>query len=179
MVTGRVQYRALVAKVDSFAQDVTESQSQWLTCDAGCSGCCQNRRSAFAVENAEIRAYLNLQPKGLRAQLSERLTTQAVRNGERCIFLNESDRCDVYPVRPIICRTHGPAVKLPDGELAWCALNFEDMTNDEVVASVPSHSILDIDLINQMLAIINQQFLTAAGGEPYSPLESILDGSDA
>ena len=70
-------------------------------------------------------------------------------------------------------------MKLPDGELAWCELNFEDMTNDEVVASVPSNSILDIDLINQMLAMINQEFLTTSGGEPYSPLESILDRSDA
>jgi Fe-S-cluster containining protein len=177
-VTGRAEYAALVAKVDAFAHQVVEGQSQWLACNAGCSGCCRVRRSAFAVENAAIREYLDLQPHGLRSSISARLSTPAVRDGEQCIFLNGAGECDVYPVRPIICRTHGPAVRMPDAQLAWCELNFEDMTNDEILASVPRESILDIELINRMLVLINQRYLATYGGEAYSPLESILNKDD-
>ena len=73
---------------------------------------------------------------------------------------DEDEKCSIYEARPLICRTHGPAVRLPSSDIVWCDLNFTDMDNDTVLATIPSDSILDIELLNRTLSLINQMYLS-------------------
>jgi len=79
----------------------------------------------------------------------------------------------VYPVRPMICRTHGPAVRV-DEALAWCALNFAGLSVPEVEAAVPASSVLSVELVNRMLVVVNTQFVEAAGGPHRVALREAL-----
>ena len=175
---GTAEYDALVAKLDAFSQRVEHAQREWLTCRRGCDQCCRQSRSAFAVELEQIRKYVAEQSTEFRTDLKRRLNSQDVQAGERCIFLNEEGSCDVYPVRPIICRTHGPAVQMAEQGLVWCELNFAELNPQDVADLVPDGSVLDVNLVNQMLALINQQYVHEHGGQPYAPLTTLVSESD-
>ncbi len=161
---GRAEYQALIDKVDAFAARVDAAQGRWLRCGAGCDGCCRLRRSAWAVEIDRLRAYIADLPAERRAELAARRADPAVQAGERCVMLDADGRCAVYAARPLICRTHGPAVRLPGGELTWCGLNFEGLTPDAVAEAVPADGVLDLELVNRMLALINARFVAARPG---------------
>lgn len=161
---GRAEYQALIAKVDAFAARVEAAQGRWLRCGAGCDGCCRLRRSAWAVEIDHLRTHIESLPPARRAELAARRTAPEVVAGERCVMLDPDGRCAVYAARPLICRTHGPAVRLPDGGLTWCGLNFEGLTPEAVADAVPADGVLDLDLLNRMLALINGRFLDARPG---------------
>lgn len=80
-------------------------------CDAAC---CKGEGYVF-VDNDDIRrisAYLGIDPEEF-----ERLYVRCVLYGkrksiislktggiERCVFLNDEDKCEIYPVRPTSCR---------------------------------------------------------------------------
>jgi Fe-S-cluster containining protein len=132
-------------------------------------------RNAFAVEIAQIRRYLQLLPQGKRNQIASRIENEDILGGERCIFLDDSGQCDVYPVRPVICRTHGPAVRMPEQNLAWCELNFSGLTEEQVSQLVPAQAILDVELINRILALINHKYVEAYGGPARLPLTALFN----
>lgn len=175
---GRAEYRALIAKVDAFDARVEAGQGRWLRCGAGCDGCCRLRRSAWAVEIDHIQRYVAGLPPARRAELAARRDAAAVREGERCVMLDADGRCAIYPARPVICRTHGPAVRLPAGDLSWCGLNFEGLDPAAVAAAVPADAVLDLDLLDRMLAMINTRFVAgrADRGEPV-PARADLDAT--
>ena len=177
---GRAEYQALIDKVDAFTARVEAAQGRWLRCGAGCDGCCRLRRSAWAVEIDHLRRHVAELPAARRAELAERRNDPEVRAGARCVMLDGDGRCAVYAARPLICRTHGPAVRLPEGQLSWCDLNFADLTPEAVTEAVPADGILDLELLNRMLALINARFLAgcAARGESVAEragLEAALD----
>lgn len=172
---GRVEYQALLAKVDAFSARVEAQQAEGLNCRPGCDGCCRLERSAWAVELDNIRRWLTLQPPHRRASLASRRDQPEVRGGERCVFLDDDGQCAIYPVRPIICRTHGPVARMPDGGLAWCELNFPGLPPEVVAERVPAGAVLDIDLLNRMLALVNARFVAHAGGPDRAPLAEALD----
>lgn len=177
---GRAEYQALIAKVDAFGARVTADQGSWLRCGAGCDGCCRLRRSAWAVELDHLRRFVEQLPPERRAALAARRDAPEVRAGERCVMLDADGRCAVYPARPLICRTHGPAVRLPGGELSWCGLNFAGLEPEAVAEAVPADAVLDLELLNRMLALVNARFVAgrAAGGEVVAErdgLEAALD----
>lgn len=173
---GRVEYAALREKVDGFAARAEAAQAEWLRCRAGCDGCCRLRRTAWAVEIDALRLYLTTLPAERRAALAARRADPPVAAGERCVYLDADGRCAVYPARPLICRTHGPALRLPDGSLAWCGLNFDGMTVAEVVAALPSDAVLDVDLLNRLLVMVNDRFLAGRGAiAARAPLDAALD----
>lgn len=171
---GRVEYQALLAKVDAFSARAEAAQADGLNCRPGCDGCCRLKRSAWAVELDHIRSWVDRQPPGRRAELAARRSEPAVQAGTRCVFLDADGRCAIYPVRPVICRTHGPVARMPDGALGWCALNFTDLEPEAVGAAVPASAILDIDLLNRMLALVNARFVAHAGGPERAPLAEAL-----
>lgn len=162
--------KAVRARVDAFVAQAEQAQAAHLKCAAGCAQCCKLERSAFAVEVDAIRLWLVDRPE-VRAAASAR-----PRQHDRCVFLDAHDRCDIYPVRPMICRTHGPAVRLDDA-LAWCALNFDGMDAAQVAAAIPPASVLSVELVNQMLVVVNAQFVEATGGAPRAPLRDALKGA--
>jgi len=62
--------------------------------------------------------------------------------------------------------------------LVWCELNFAELNPQDVADLVPDGSVLDVNLVNQMLALINQQYVHEHGGQPYAPLTTLVSESD-
>lgn len=107
-----------------------EDQSQWA-CHKGCSACCYQMVHITTYEAAKIIRYLNgLERKKRKPilkrvlksidkywkwvhrmggkdnqQLADDIWVRAQWKGKVCPFLNSRDRCSIYPVRPISCRS--------------------------------------------------------------------------
>lgn len=149
-------------------------QRPWLACRTGCDGCCRLRRTAWAVEVEHLRRHVATLPPVDQARLAARRADPAVQAGTRCVFLDEAGACAVYAARPIICRTHGPAVRTPAG-LSWCHLNFTGLTATEVASQVPAAGVLDLERLNALLAVVNARHLARVGGPERLPLDAALD----
>ena len=168
-------YLTFVSKVDAFAERVHAGQSAFLKCGYGCDGCCRVRRTASTVEVDHIRTHLETLPEARRQELAQRRQRLDESGASRCVFLDDDGGCAVYAARPLICRTHGPAVLLPDNELAWCELNFTDVEPADVVEHIDPSTILDVSLLNRTLALINAQHIAGTDRASRSPLASALD----
>jgi len=44
----------------------------------------------------------------------------------------ETGACELYPARPIACRTYGPAVSLDGRDLPHCRLNYQGATPEQI-----------------------------------------------
>ncbi len=166
----RVYLQALYQKVDAFAPRVEAAQGGHLACRRGCDGCCRLRRTAVGVEIDALRKHLDANP-GLRARLTPRRTHPEVSAGRRCLFLDDDGSCAVYEARPLICRTHGPAVRGPQG-VVWCELNFEGRDRAWVEAQVAADSVIDLGQLNTILALVDARFSGPGGAR--EPLEAAL-----
>ncbi len=139
--SGLKLYEKFLIQVDAFEQKVLTRYGEHIACRKGCSRCCI-LQSVFPVEAYIISEYLK------SAERSE-LSNSA--GGESCPFLDD-DVCTVYPVRPVICRTHGYPI-LTEGGVDFCPDNFSDLD------SIDSEYILSLDNLNKSLAGINMLFL--------------------
>lgn len=165
-------YRALIQKVDTFtAERVTPVQGAHLRCRPGCDACCRTARSAFAVEIEALRQHIAALSPQARMDLAAQAADVEVVAGRRCVYLAADGRCGVYAARPLLCRTHGPAVREAEAGLAWCGLNFEGLSAAEVSAAIADDAILNLDHLNQLLVLVNQAFLKA---DPHHPLRATL-----
>ncbi|WP_141733089.1 YkgJ family cysteine cluster protein [Oligoflexus tunisiensis] len=143
------RYQDLVAKVDAKAQEFQERYAQKLQCRKGCSSCCQPHLTVFSVERLAIRDWLLQRPA-----LIEKLKNQPENPGS-CRFLDDQGACQIYPVRPIICRTQGLPLSFKVNEQTQrdvCPLNFE---KDDVLA-LPTDGVLNLDLLNTLLVLVDQ-----------------------
>src|SRR5512140_2619635 len=103
-------YRGLLAEVDRITQGLAARYDAHLECRPGCDSCCRHDLTVFEVEAASVRAaFLDL-PDATRSVVVEQAEEVQARKalGQRhsCPFLVE-DRCAIYPLRPVICRTQG------------------------------------------------------------------------
>lgn len=169
------EYAAVVARVDAFAESASAAQADWLACRRGCDGCCRLRRSAFAVEIAAIRDYVATLTPASQGTLRDRRAHADVRAGTRCVFLDDDGSCAVYPARPIICRTHGPAVTSAASGLVWCGLNFTAVDDAAVATTVPTGSVLDLDRINALLTIVDARYRAHHPDAGRAPLDAALE----
>jgi len=119
---------AIYQALDYFnAQEVAEV-GQTLACHKGCDFCCRLLVSCRPVEWAEISLFIRRMDKKKRFRLNQRVTailpawkrwlkrhgallsdqieTYLAWEGKPCPFLIPGGGCDIYPVRPVICRTH-------------------------------------------------------------------------
>jgi len=139
-------YLGLVEKINAFEKALFEKYGEHISCGKGCSECCV-LESVFPVEAFMMRrAFTDLAPE----------SRSAVRNNSgnsrgQCIFLSGGN-CAIYGSRPVICRTHGYPVAM-EGEVDFCVKNFRGL------AAIDGDSILDLELLNTMLAAINLRFL--------------------
>ena len=171
--SARAAYDALIEKVTRFGERVMEAQGPFVQCRRGCDDCCRVERSAWAIEIDAIAHYLAQQGGAELARLRDR--RDELGGHRRCVFLEPEGSCAVYPARPIICRTHGPAVTARESGLIWCALNFAGMAPEEVLEQRLGDSILDLDLLNRMLVMINQAFIGSHQCAARQPLGAALD----
>ena len=123
-----------------------------IICRKGCQDCCRN----LTVWPVEFYAIV------------EELKTAGHRRLEfdseaPCGFLKEG-LCQIYPVRPLICRTHGLPVVFrneqkepPEMSVSFCEKNFTDWARDGICFG-PENT-LNIDDLNQELCRIHMAFL--------------------
>lgn len=133
-------YRELIQKIDTFTSTVVATYNT-LHCREGCSSCCI-LESIMPVELIPILQWYGEQPVSIQQIIKQKKQTS-------CIFLH-NDSCIIYPVRPVICRTHGYPV-LIDNTVDVCPLNMD-------IHFDPEH-ILNLENCNTMLAAINMLFI--------------------
>ena len=163
------EYRALVAKVESFTDSVRGRRQADLACAAGCASCCHAWLSVSLLEAAEVRGALAALDPTERARVRERgleelSREQAGADDPRCAMLDDEGCCSVYAARPLVCRTQGHALRYPsgfipaqlvmqrrtNGDVTWCPLNY--------TASEPSGAdVLDAERVDQILGLVTQR----------------------
>lgn len=163
-MTDRPQLTAALVQLrrrvdDHFAAARARSPDAFA-CRAGCDRCCHQRLSVFAVEADAVRQGLRRlarEAPELRAQVR----AQAQAADERCVFL-VSGACAIYDERPLICRSHGLPVAVPgpgpELQMDVCPLNFQD-------GPPPRASVLNLDALNQPLAVMAMLWDRAGGGD--------------
>ena len=110
-----VHYHQLVARVDSFFERVSSTHASDINCGPGCSDCCHSRFSVTAMEAQVIVQEL----AGLAPATRERLRQRAeAGDPARCAALDDQGLCEIFSVRPLICRSHGLPIRCsaPDDE---------------------------------------------------------------
>jgi Fe-S-cluster containining protein len=152
-------YRALLEKVSAKFNEIHDRHRAKMVCGRGCSACCAPNLTVFAAERANIRSFLSKHPEVLaKAMASE---TEDFHGGQRCKFLDQAGECTIYEVRPIVCRSHGaPIFSKAEGQaiLDVCPENFADVHD---LSTLSGQDFVNIDLLNQMLAIVNSRFVAA------------------
>lgn len=60
---------------------------------------------------------------------------ESIGDSEPCPVLDPiTGTCDLYEHRPIVCRTFGPPMRTPEGDLATCELCFITASTEEIAA---------------------------------------------
>ena len=136
------RYETLCRYCDDFFARVFHEFSAQMRCAKGCSSCCLLETVA-PLEAYIIASYL--QPH-----------THVVRTDTegQCVFL-EQGTCLIYPVRPIICRTHGLPMQYHDRQdYDVCPLNFPDSN----LQAIDENYVLNAELITNNLMRLNLAF---------------------
>jgi len=140
----RAAYLRLVMEIDRAVNELAAGRlAGKIRCRPGCAACCMDF-SVLPLEAAMLLAGLDGRPAG------------GPRQEGRCVFLH-GDRCAVYPLRPIICRTQGMALAYIDEieeriEVSACPLNFAE---DDVLEQ---EDLLFMDGFNERLAALNIRY---------------------
>lgn len=147
------QYRLLRNEIDKQARRLAALHSAHIHCKAQCTACCIN----LTVWPVEFFAIL----EDLRAAAVKPVFDPQA----SCGFLKDG-LCQIYPFRPIICRTHGlPLAYLDDRQdepaygVAFCEKNFR---YTEEIAFGPNNT-LDMDTVNETLARLYTDYLAVGG----------------
>lgn len=101
------QVERLHAAVDVMVAPLTAHHAERLQCRVGCTGCCVDDLSVFAVEAATI----------LRHH-AQRLATESPHPAGACAMLDGAGRCRIYAQRPYVCRTQGLPLRWLDDQVA-------------------------------------------------------------
>lgn len=161
-MSARESYRDLCAKVDSFFDRVVVRHGAEMECVAGCHGCCQGGLTVTAVEAGEIRDGV----AGLSADARERAAARAeAEDGTRCAALEQDGRCAIYPVRPLVCRSHGLPIRMKSERglpvVSACELNF----TERGPAAADGDCILDQTTLSLTLGAIARAHAAETGGD--------------
>ncbi len=171
MPTPAEHYAALRAKVDAHVARVEVTHRDDMQCGAGCAACCLAELSVLAIEAEAIAAFVEAMPTDARAAVATRAALPANHEAPRCAALDPDDRCAIYPVRPLVCRSHGVAIRTGDLVDA-CALNFHKRPPH----TLPAHDVLDQGTLSTVLVTIDG-VRAAACGNPAGervPLRKLL-----
>jgi hypothetical protein len=145
------EYRAVVAKVDAAVATISARAADALACRRGCDSCCAPGLSVLPVEAESIARHLEVHD------------VTAGRRADRCTFLDDDGACRIYRVRPLLCRTHGLALKAATSrpgltiidDVSHCALNY--------TARPPAPAeVLDADRLLALLVTVDRRFRAAA-----------------
>jgi uncharacterized protein len=86
---------------------------------------------------------------------------------EMCAFLDETGACSIYPVRPVLCRTHGLPLRSRHTERARGALAIHDDVSvcalNFTARSPRPAEILDAETLLMLLVTVDRRFRARAG----------------
>ena len=99
------------ATVDALATRLHETHAARLKCGRGCSSCCVDDLTVYAIE-----------ARNIQSRHADLLTQATPRESGACAFLDGAGGCRIYESRPYVCRTQG----LP---LRW----LEEIDDDALV----------------------------------------------
>ena len=149
----QAELRAALAKIDDAVAAARARAGDAITYHRGCAQCCVAGLSVLPVEAALIAATVREQALALPSA-----TTPGM-----CAFLEERGDCAIYPLRPVLCRTHGLALKTePDparaggltvlgDDVEVCSLNYTTR------APAPAE-ILDATRILMLLVTVDRRY---------------------
>ena len=110
--SGPKRARWLHQQIDT---DMKASESKEISCGKGCGHCCHvekqitNDEAELIVDFIEKEniffAEVELKSQADRYEQGVPWSSLIVREN-RCVFLNQEDSCDIYSVRPTVCRKH-------------------------------------------------------------------------
>jgi uncharacterized protein len=153
--------RDLWHKVDAFFDRARSAHGASITCSAGCDACCHRRFSVTGVEADALRRHLDT----LDAAAREALRTRAQRGDPtRCAALGDDGRCGVYDARPLICRTHGLALRFRDERrhlpvLDACPKNYTDVD----LSTLDPATVLDQTTLSTVVVTLDSLHADAVG----------------
>jgi len=157
-------YNELIEKLNSYETKLLQRYAGSINCKKGCSDCCM-LESVFSIEAYMIYDY------AIDAGIIPESFTSDKRE-DNCIFLKDKS-CAIYPVRPVICRTHGYPI-FTEGRVDICPENFKE------ISSIDSEYILDLENVNNAIASINIIFQKEIDEEFFeSPRISLKELKDS
>ena len=143
------QYQTLCRYCDEVFAMTLQAFRSHIRCAQGCASCCI-LETVVPFEAFVITSYLETaasHPSATRFHRPPQTQT-------RCVFLHE-DTCVIYPVRPLICRTHGLPIRYPDRQaIDACPLNFADLD----LTTIDPQFVFDTERITQNLMRLNLAF---------------------
>jgi Fe-S-cluster containining protein len=151
-------YRQLLKRVEEKFSEIHTRYPKQFQCGKGCFGCCKSGLTVTNVEGQHIRDWLMSHPEKV-AEIIE--ADENPHHGEKyCKFLSASGACLIYEVRPIVCRSHGAPLLVPneneegefDGDV--CPLNFTDFD----LAELDAKDWIRLDTLNTILVRIDLEF---------------------
>lgn len=167
------RYRELTGRVDAFVGRVEARHPADLRCGPGCDGCCRTRLTITAVEADAIAGWATALPLEERARIADAARAPVDPAAVRCAALDDAGRCRVYPVRPLVCRSHGVPIRLRDPRglpvITACELNF---TARGPAAADPD-CVLDQELVSTTLGLIERAI--AGPGVAAPPRRDLAD----
>lgn len=144
------KYRQLREEVDQKTAQLEEMHADHILCQKGCCDCCMNL-TVWPVEFYSI----------LREMQEQNWPVPALHPAAGCVYLEEGV-CQIYPFRPLICRTHGlPLVYWHDDTdppgygIIFCQRNF--IRHEEIAFT--AENTLNMDEVNEQLAAANIAFI--------------------
>jgi len=150
------EYRLLRTQADQISARLLEIHGREIVCRAGCTDCCQN----LTVWPVEFYTVL----EDLRAAGYSHLVFD---ESASCGFLKDG-LCQIYPFRPLICRTHGLPIAFetetaekPEIAVSFCPKNFQNWEQKGLTFG-PDNT-LQIDRLNEQLSQIHLRFLEESG----------------
>lgn len=158
------KYRNLIFKVSSRCETLETLYREHLVCKPGCSQCCRVERTVLSIEGYIIERYL----QKFSPQRIKRLRRLYKDSDETCPMLLK-DRCVIYPVRPIICRTHGLPILYEEAGRAfidYCRLNF---TRLPLHYEFAEQDVLDMNPFNLELIELDRYFVEEVTHQPWHP----------
>jgi hypothetical protein len=112
-------------RIDEAAGCVVGEQRAPLACRRGCSGCCVDGVTVFAIE-AEL----------IRRKHPALLDEGSPHPPGACAFLDGEGACRIYAERPYVCRTQGLPLRWLDEDPSGAVVEYRDICelNEPLVA---------------------------------------------
>lgn len=161
-------YQQLLGRVDDKFTEISSRHANAFTCKKGCFGCCKSGLTITNIEAQHIRQWLADRP--LIKEKIEGLEVSQPHGEDYCGMLDEDGACTIYEVRPVVCRSHGAPILIPDEDEQGtldadvCPLNFQEID----LATLASSDWIRLDTLNTILATVDRDYDPKRAGERSS-----------